>query len=83
MARSLSNAAHPRRVVVLIAGNQHVRRDLGVPVHLSPGLDTRVLMAVADTDGGAAPAGPADRIWSSPPRAPRDYCAEFRQQMKR
>ena len=83
MARTLANAAHPRRVVVLIAGNQHVRRDLGVPVHLSPGLDTRVLMAVADTATDAGSASPADRIWTSPPRPPRDHCAEFRQQMKR
>jgi uncharacterized iron-regulated protein len=83
MARTLSNAAHPRRVVMLIAGNQHVRRNLGVPVHLSPGLNARILMAVADTDGSAATIGSADRIWTSPPRAPRDYCAEFKQQMKR
>lgn len=81
MARTLSNAAYPRRVVVLIAGNQHVRRDLGVPLHLSSGLEARVLMAVADGDAAAPNA--ADRIWRSPPRAPRDYCAEFRQQMKR
>ncbi|MDM7948905.1 ChaN family lipoprotein [Hydrogenophaga sp.] len=81
MARTLSNAAHPRRVAVLIAGNQHMRRDLGVPVHLSSGLETRVLMAVADGDAAAPNA--ADRIWRSPPRAPRDYCAEFKQQMKR
>ena len=83
MARTLANAAHPRRVVVLIAGNQHVRRDLGVPLHLSAGLDTRVLMAVAENGASATPASPADRVWTSPPRAPRDYCAEFRQQMKR
>ena len=81
MARTLANAAHPRRVVLLIAGNQHVRRDLGVPLHLCSGLDTRVLMAVPE--GDAAPTTPVDRIWRSPPRAPRDYCAEFRQQMKR
>jgi uncharacterized iron-regulated protein len=84
MARTLSNAAHPRRTVMLIAGNQHVRRDLGVPLHLGSGLDTRVLMAVAESpDATTAAAAPADRVWRSPPRPPRDHCAEFRQQMKR
>lgn len=82
MARTLSNAAHPRRTVMLIAGNQHVRRDLGVPLHLGSGLDTRVLMAVGGEPEAADPAT-ADRLWHSPPRPPRDHCAEFRQQMKR
>lgn len=83
MARTLTNAAHPRRVAVLIAGNQHVRRDLGVPVHLSAGLETRVLMAVAQNGASETPASPADRVWTSAPRSPRDYCADFKQQMKR
>lgn len=69
------------KTVVLVAGNGHVRRDLGVPLHLPTTLAHRVVMAQAGKP--AAPAAPADAVWSTPAQPPRDHCAELRQRFKR
>ena len=68
------------KTVVLIAGNGHVRRDLGVPLYLPKTLAYRVVMAQA---GGPASTMPADATWLTPAQPPRDHCAELRQQFKR
>lgn len=68
------------KTVVLVAGNGHVRRDLGVPLYLPKTLAHRVVMAQA---GGPKAASPSDAVWLTPPQPPRDYCAELRQQFKR
>jgi uncharacterized iron-regulated protein len=68
------------KTVVLVAGNGHVRRDLGVPLYLPKTLAHRVVMAQA---GGPAVALPSDAVWLTPPQPPRDHCAELRQQFKR
>lgn len=86
MARSAKAALKPGQTVLLVAGNQHVRRDLGVPLHLGDGVAYRVVMAMADSSDGTqatAPADVADQIWRTPPRTPRDYCAEMKKQMGR
>lgn len=85
MARTAVAALAPGKTVLLIAGNGHVQRDLGVPRHLPPGQSHRVVMALA-RDAAAAPvADPAqaDRIWLTPARPEKDHCAEMRQQMGR
>lgn len=85
MAQTAAAALAPGRTVLLIAGNNHVQRDLGVPRHLPPGLSHRVVMALA-RDVAAAPAADraqADRIWLTPARPAKDHCAEMRQQMGR
>lgn len=68
------------KTVVLVAGNGHVRRDLGVPLYLPATLEHRVVMAQA---GGPRTALPSDAVWLTPPQPPRDHCAELRQQFKR
>lgn len=68
------------KTVVLVAGNGHVRRDLGVPLYLPKTLAHRVVMAQA---GEAKAATPADAVWFTPAQPPRDYCADLRQQFKR
>lgn len=68
------------KTVVLVAGNGHVRRDLGVPLYLPKSLAHRVVMAQAGEPSSAAP---ADAVWLTPAQPPRDYCAELRQQFKR
>jgi uncharacterized iron-regulated protein len=78
MAETLVGAvqrAGPRKTVLLVAGNGHVRRDLGVPQYLPPGFKHHVVMAQA----GEAKAGPqlADAIWRTPALTPRDHCAEL------
>jgi uncharacterized iron-regulated protein len=68
------------KTVVLVAGNGHVRRDLGVPLYLPKTLVHRVVMAQA---GDPKSATPSDAVWFTPPQPPRDHCAELRQQFKR
>jgi uncharacterized iron-regulated protein len=82
MARTAASAIRPGQTVMLVAGNQHVRRDLGIPQHLDPGLVARVISAQA-LEGGALPPDQADQIWISPESPPRDYCADLEQQLKR
>jgi uncharacterized iron-regulated protein len=82
MAETLVNAvqrAGPGKTVLLVAGNGHVRRDLGVPLYLPPALKHQVLMAQA----GEAKIGgqPADAVWRTPALPPKDHCSELRQRM--
>lgn len=83
LARTALSALQPGKTVLLVAGNQHVRRDLGVPAYLPAGQPYRNVIALPAHLSPAESAGQADRVWISPPLAPRDHCAEFRQQMQR
>jgi uncharacterized iron-regulated protein len=88
MARTAAAAVRPGQTVLLVAGNGHVQRDLGVPVHLPPDLAHRVVVALARPAADAKEAADqtlpaADVVWRSPPRAPRDYCAEMKRSMGR
>lgn len=88
MARTAAAAVRPGQTVLLVAGNNHVQRDLGVPQHLPTGLAHRVVVALAQPGHAeAAPSGEpspgSDAVWSSPPRAPRDYCGEMKRSMGR
>lgn len=83
MAETVSAARQPGRTVLLVAGNGHVQRALGVPAHLPAALSYKVLSARSESSapGSAAPdaeAGGADLVWATPALPPRDYCAEFR-----
>jgi uncharacterized iron-regulated protein len=82
MARTVTAAVRTGQVVLLVAGNQHVRRDLGVPQHLGPEVRAKsVLMASgepADADGAPA----ADQVWHTEALPERDHCAAFRTRLK-
>ncbi|MBS3911022.1 MAG: ChaN family lipoprotein [Hydrogenophaga sp.] len=89
--RSLAQVAvvalKPGQTVLLVAGNGHVRRDLGVPRHLPAGVSHHVVMAQAVTANGVKPAaqwaGQADTVWATPPRPPTDHCTEMKKHMGR
>mgnify|MGYP001764962053 CR=1 FL=1 len=85
MAQTAMGALRPGLTVLLIAGNGHVQRDLGVPRHLPPDQAHRVVMALARDLPSAAMADPAqaDRVWTTPPRPPQDHCADMKRQMGR
>ena len=83
MAQTALSSLAPGRTVLLIAGNGHVQRDLGVPRHLPAGQPHRVVIALAGDVVGAADPAVADRQWVTPPRPPKDHCADMRQQMGR
>ncbi len=78
MAQTAQEALRPGQTVLLVAGHQHVRRDIGVPQHLPPGQPLRVVVALAGADAGAGAA--VDRVWRTAPTTPVDHCAELRQQ---
>jgi uncharacterized iron-regulated protein len=80
MADTVAGARQAGRTVLLVAGNGHVHRALGVPLHLPD--DARVKVISAQATGAASadaatPAG-ADLVWTTPQLPPRDYCAQFR-----
>lgn len=88
MARTVAETWRPGQTVLLVAGSGHVRRDLGVPLHLPPGLQIRVLRALPEPPEGSAEAGAAtlreglaagDLLWRTPALPQRDHCAELQQ----
>lgn len=80
LADTALNALAPGRTVLLIAGNGHVRTDLGVPLHLPAGQAHRVVVARAGEAGADAP---GDVVWPTPALPARDHCAELRERFKR
>ena len=82
MARSLLE----RGGGVLIAGNAHVRRDHGVPTHLSK-WSVAVLGLLEVREGDARPPpyaeAPFDYVWFSPRVDDLDPCEKFREQLER
>lgn len=76
MAERLKAAPAP---ALLIAGGFHVRRDLGVPLHLQDlgaGVGVKVLM-LAEV-GKTVAANQADYVWYTPALPPTDHCAVLR-----
>lgn len=76
MAERLEAAPTP---AMLLAGVFHVRRDVGVPLHLRGGADqehTRVLV-LAEV-GERVEADQADFVWFTPTQPEKDYCAALR-----
>lgn len=80
LAQTAQGALQTGQTVLLVAGHQHVRRDIGIPAHL-PGQALAVVVALAGP-ADAAP-GLADRVWTTPPVPPQDHCAALQQQFKR
>ena len=80
MAATLQQRARPGMTVLLIAGNGHVRQDIGVPRHLPADFVHRVVVARA---GDAGAGLPADAVWPTPALPPQDHCAELRKQFGR
>jgi uncharacterized iron-regulated protein len=73
--------APPNVRVVLIAGNGHVRRDIGVPHYLAAArADDIVSIGFLErgSDGRTAADGPYDEAWFTAPVVRPDPCASFR-----
>ncbi|WP_043203637.1 ChaN family lipoprotein [Pseudomonas putida] len=77
MAERLLSAPQP---ALLFAGAYHVRKDLGIPLHLAD-LDasgeSKVLL-LAEVGEQVEP-GEADYVWYTAAMPEQDYCAQFRQ----
>lgn len=73
-------AAPPDARVVLIAGNGHVRRDIGVPHYLSAQAGRTVSIGFLERgrDGSLLADAPYDEVWFTAPVERPDPCASFR-----
>jgi uncharacterized iron-regulated protein len=71
-------APHAQRGVVLIAGNGHVRRDLGVPRWLPPGLPVLAIGFVERDASDSPAAGAFDRVVTTAGVARTDLCEALR-----
>lgn len=80
LAQTAQEALQAGKTVLLVAGHQHVRRDIGIPAHL-PGQALAVVVAQAGRAG--VHVGNADRVWMTPAVPPKDHCAELQQQFRR
>lgn len=91
MAESLQpTGAEQEKLRVLLAGNYHIRRDVGVPAYL-PGAADVVTVAFLEVEEGATapddylPRGAEeavpvwDYLWFTPATEEEDYCAGLRQ----
>jgi uncharacterized iron-regulated protein len=95
LAQTTKGAMRTGQTVLLVAGNQHVRRDLGVPVHLDPQVKARVVLMQSGDDSTTAGTGTpnrtdtsadqplADQVWQTAAIPAKDHCAEFKAQMGR
>jgi uncharacterized iron-regulated protein len=85
MAQTLLSArpTQAKQVTLLITGNQHARKDYGVPWHLQRlGLETQHIKVVhMQTSATAQDLSAADAVWTSAPAPEKDDCAELRQRM--
>ena len=78
--------AAPNEVVLLLAGRQHVRRDVGLPAHLGAQPLHAMVMDSGPEIGVTAPAvevWAADTVWQGPPHVGEDHCAELRRRWGR
>ena len=74
-------SAPPGVRVVLIAGNGHVRRDIGVPHYLAEARADDIIsigFLERGSDGQAVADGPYDETWFTAPVERPDPCASFR-----
>ncbi len=75
MARAIAH--HAARGVVLLTGNGHARRDIGVPRWLDPSLQAQTL-AIGMLEAGDGSAAAFDRVFFSPPQPRADPGASLR-----
>lgn len=68
---------HATRGVVLLAGNGHVRRDLGVPRWLAPEQQARTLVVGYLEEGDVPPTSAFDEVVVTPRIERPDPCAAF------
>lgn len=80
LARTAQEQLAAGKTVLLIAGNGHVRRDIGIPLHLAPGQAHKVVVAQAGAAGADAP---GDAVWATPALPDKDHCADLRRQFGR
>lgn len=83
LAETATQSAQAGRTVVLVAGSWHVRRDVGIPLHLPDRLSHQVVLAQAGPLPQESPGAlGADHLWTTPALPPTDYCAGLRMRLQ-
>lgn len=78
MAHTLTQAAVPGKTVLLLAGNGHVDRTLGVVQHLPPQFMAKtVFLGVERAQAAIKNIASFDQAWPAQPAPDVDYCAHF------
>jgi uncharacterized iron-regulated protein len=78
MANTVASLAQKGKTVLLLTGNGHADRALGVPLHLPNTLITKTILLQAD-QAQEAPNSVAlfDQTWATEAAPTTDYCADF------
>jgi uncharacterized iron-regulated protein len=64
---------------LLFAGGYHVRKDLGIPLHMADlGSHERPIVLLLAQVGSEVPPGSADYVWYTAALPEQDYCAQMR-----
>ena len=80
MAATLSQAVLPGKVVVLLSGNGHADRKLGVPQHLRAELKAKSIQLRAGDARTSESADVFDAVWPTPALPEIDHCDRLREQ---
>ena len=81
MAATLQQVLLPGKTVVLLAGNAHVDRTLGVPQHLPAGVKAASLHLRAGNGLEGSSTTDANSVWATPALPETDYCAGLADQL--
>ena len=81
MADTVHQLLLPGKTVVLLAGNGHVDRRLGVPQHLRADLNAKALHLRAGDASSTDRADAFDSVWATPALPDIDYCAGLKAQL--
>lgn len=81
MADTIHALVFPGKVVVLLAGNGHADRNLGVPQHLRANLKARSIHLRAGDGSGSHRPDAFDSVWPTPAVPETDYCAGLKAQL--
>lgn len=85
MAKVVTQWVRPGKTALLVAGNEHARKDRGVPLYLSAQGVRDVAVVSMQRRGAESPLSiPSDTQWLTPDKPDTtDHCAELRQQFKK
>ena len=90
LAQTAVSAAQMGKTVVIVAGGGHVRRSIGIPLHLPANLTSKVALAQSiralaaiNKEVKEEPKAEADWIHTTPALPEEDACAELRQQWQK
>lgn len=82
LAQTAAGAVMRGKTVLVLCGSQHAHRQLGIPLHLPPGLRLTTVRLAADgprTDDAMA----FDAVWHTAPLPPVDHCARLQERLGR